>query len=181
MRALYRTIRFLSICVAASGLLFVNPKPVVPAKRAPHIWFEVQNATTNCFPKKLVSLLHKVSSHFDKPVVVHSGFRSRYYNRRIGGKKESMHIQCKAADFYVPGVSGRKLYNFVRNLPERGGAGYYCGNSIHVDIGRKRCWGPCGDCGRELRIQKRLRRELASKLRSRLTKIEKRRDGRFQL
>ena len=73
--------------------------------------------------------------------IVTSGFRSRAYNRLIRGARNSMHIQCKAADIQVQGVSKARLARYLRSLPGRGGVGTYCHTkSVHLDIGKKRDW-----------------------------------------
>ncbi|MEP1430492.1 MAG: D-Ala-D-Ala carboxypeptidase family metallohydrolase [Rhizobiaceae bacterium] len=95
----------------------------------------------HCFPPKLVRLLRQIERRFGRAPIITSGYRSRAYNRRIRGARNSMHIQCKAADIQVKGVSKRRLARYVRSLPGRGGVGTYCNSkSIHVDVGRKRDW-----------------------------------------
>lgn len=59
--------------------------------------------------------------------------------RAAGGAKRSLHLQCKAADIKVAGISEGQLLRYVRTLPGVGGVGTYCGNSVvHVDIGPRR-------------------------------------------
>ncbi|MCJ8308203.1 MAG: D-Ala-D-Ala carboxypeptidase family metallohydrolase [Hyphomicrobiales bacterium] len=94
-----------------------------------------------CFPRQLVRLIKQVERHFGRKAIVTSGFRSRSYNRLIRGARNSMHIQCKAADIQVQGVSKARLARYLRSLPGRGGVGTYCHTkSVHLDIGKKRDW-----------------------------------------
>jgi len=87
------------------------------------------------------STLRAVERKFGRPVTVTSGCRSSRANRKAGGARRSLHLECKAADFKVAGVSKAKLVKFVRSLPGRGGVGTYCRNSIvHVDAGPARDW-----------------------------------------
>ena len=82
-----------------------------------------------------------IARHFNKPVYVVSGCRSIAHNRQVGGVKGSYHTRCLAADFYIPGVSKRKVARYIRTLSHRGGIGLYCGKgSVHLDVGPKRDW-----------------------------------------
>lgn len=62
-------------------------------------------------------VLEPVRVHFDRPVIVTSGFRSVVLNKRIGGSSTSQHVKGEAADFTVPGVSNYELCKWMeRNL-----------------------------------------------------------------
>lgn len=98
---------------------------------------------TNCFPPKLNRLLQQISTHFRRPVVILSGYRSPKANRRRGGAEHSLHMRCLAADFQVPGISANKVARYATTLPGRGGVGFYCNQRVHLDVGRARQWGPC--------------------------------------
>lgn len=63
------------------------------------------------------NVLQPVRDHFDRPVIVTSGYRSPELNRRIGGSGTSQHTKGEAADFTVPGVSNLELARWMeRNL-----------------------------------------------------------------
>ena len=63
------------------------------------------------------NVLEKVRAHFDKPVIVSSGYRSPRLNRAIGGSASSQHCQGEAADFTVPGESNKAVCEWMeRNL-----------------------------------------------------------------
>jgi uncharacterized protein YcbK (DUF882 family) len=73
-----------------------------------------------------------------------SGYRSPQYNaslRDAGGNvaKTSLHMEGMALDFYIKGVSGKKLWNLVRSR-DCCGVGHYGGDSIHLDAARPRFW-----------------------------------------
>ena len=76
-------------------------------------------------------------------LILNSGFRSQQYNTKVGGAKESQHLQGNAADLTWPGFSPRSeaLLQFVELARKEGfrGIGYY-NNFIHVDIGPERSW-----------------------------------------
>lgn len=100
-----------------------------------------ENVDVSCFKPRLVNTLRQIESHFGRPVVVTSGYRSKKHNRRVGGARESQHMNCAAADIQVAGVSKWDIAEYVRALPGRGGVGTYCHTkSVHVDVGAKRDW-----------------------------------------
>lgn len=49
-------------------------------------------------------VLEPVRAHFERPVIVSSGYRSPALNKAIGGSGSSQHCKGEAADFTVPGV-----------------------------------------------------------------------------
>lgn len=73
-----------------------------------------------------------------------SGFRSPTYNadlRRRGAlaAKASLHQYGMAADLKMHGVSSRRIWEYVKGLGF-GGAGYYHGDTVHIDVGPARYW-----------------------------------------
>jgi uncharacterized protein YcbK (DUF882 family) len=72
---------------------------------------------------------------------IHSGYRSPQTNARTeGASRHSMHLQGKAVDFHVPGVSGEQLWRMT-SFFRAGGAGVYPGRGfIHADTGTLRHW-----------------------------------------
>ena len=106
------------------------------AYRAAH-----NRVNTSCFPTRLRSVLNKVRARYGATAIVSSGYRSKRHNRRVGGARRSMHMQCKAADIRVPGVNKYQLARFLKTIPSVGGVGTYgCNGSVHVDVGPKRQW-----------------------------------------
>lgn len=121
-----------------------------PAKRSGNPWSKLVmvkrdgNEVTKCFPDRLRKILADVQRHFGASrIEIESGYRSPAYNAKLakrskGVAKKSLHMACKAADFYVPGVSSRRVYNYLNSHPLTGGLGFYgAGRWVHVDIGRK--------------------------------------------
>ncbi len=77
-------------------------------------------------------------------ITITSGYRSPAYNRKVrqgGGlaAKASLHQYGMAADLVMTGVPSRKLWAEVRRLGF-GGAGYYQGETVHIDVGPARSW-----------------------------------------
>lgn len=74
-----------------------------------------------------------------RQMTVTSGYRTREHNIEIGGAEHSQHLEGKAADIEVEGVSPgdvhtRALELFAgRKIPALGGLGVYP-NWVHVDI-----------------------------------------------
>lgn len=87
-------------------------------------------------------LLHKLQQLRDvigKPIIINSGYRTKEYNKRVGGSPNSQHLKGKAADIKVKGISPEEL---ARKAQEVGfdGIGIYK-TFIHVDTrGYKARW-----------------------------------------
>ena len=79
-----------------------------------------------------------------KRITIRSGYRSPTYNTNLreNGKlaaKASLHQYAMAADVKFDGVSSERVWNFVKELGY-GGAGFYHGGLVHVDVGPARSW-----------------------------------------
>ena len=69
---------------------------------------QLENLLTLC-----ESVLEPVRVHWDKPVVVNSGFRSLPVNRAIGSRDSSQHAKGEAADIEIPGIDNLVLYYWI--------------------------------------------------------------------
>lgn len=58
---------------------------------------------------KISLKLDWIRKHFNKPIHVTSGLRPRIYNQEIGGALNSAHIEGKALDFKVSGISADEV------------------------------------------------------------------------
>lgn len=73
-------------------------------------------------------------------ILVLSGYRTPKSNRTVRGAGNSFHMQGKAVDFYIQGISLARLRNAAESL-SNGGVGYYPrSNFVHVDTGPVRSW-----------------------------------------
>lgn len=76
--------------------------------------------------KVLNDILEDVREHFNKPVLISSGCRCTYYNRKIKGKLNSQHLQGKAADIVVVGIRTKEVQKYLLNkYPDQYGIGCY--------------------------------------------------------
>ena len=75
------------------------------------------------------------------PLIVHSAYRSPAYNRRIGGAKQSMHLQGAAFDISMANHDPESFEAAARAVGFTGFGFYPRQNFMHVDIGRARQWG----------------------------------------
>jgi hypothetical protein len=51
------------------------------------------------------SVLEPLRAHLERPVIITSGYRSPALNRAVGGSPTSHHMQGRAADIIVPGMT----------------------------------------------------------------------------
>lgn len=80
----------------------------------------------------------------DAAIRISSGWRSPAYNTKLrqAGRlaaTASLHQYGMAADIEIQGVPSRSVWAFVKELGF-GGAGYYHGKTVHVDVGPARFW-----------------------------------------
>jgi len=65
-----------------------------------------------------IEVFDKVREHFGKPIAIISGFRSVELNQRIGGSKNSQHMEGKAIDIdgdLLGGVSNKDIFEYIKN------------------------------------------------------------------
>lgn len=88
-----------------------------------------------CLTPKLRFVIWEFEGQFGKKVVMNSGYRDGEHNSAAGGKDNSYHMKCMAADFFIPGVPKEQLISFARTVDGVGGLGCYPGRQfIHVDV-----------------------------------------------
>lgn len=87
-------------------------------------------------PKQLlVEKCDEVREHFGKPMTISSGVRCQKHNDELSGSvRNSRHVQGKAVDFAVSGVSGSKVKAYVDTLPGIRYSYIISGNWVHMDI-----------------------------------------------
>ena len=58
-------------------------------------------------------VLEPIRKHWNRPVIVSSGFRALAVNKAIGSKDTSQHAKGEAADIEIPGVDNLDLYHWI--------------------------------------------------------------------
>lgn len=89
---------------------------------------------------ELITLLEQARIYFDAPITIQSGYRTPAYNRAVGGAPASQHMEGRAADITVEGVSPDKVWEWADSHNSQHGVGRYT-TFTHVDkrvTGRKR-------------------------------------------
>ena len=100
------------------------------------------NVNAACLSPQLRLAIWSFESHFRRKIVMSSGYRDPFHNAAVGGKDDSYHMKCMAADFFIPGVDKRQLIAYAMRERLVGGLGCYPGRSfIHIDVrDRPRGW-----------------------------------------
>ena len=65
-----------------------------------------------------INILQPVRSHYDRPLIISSGFRCAQLCTEIGSSINSQHVaddEAAAADFEIPGVDNRELARWIRD------------------------------------------------------------------
>lgn len=87
---------------------------------------------------KLAEQLQILRDNLGESIHVNSGYRTPAYNKKVGGKANSQHLQAKAADITCKTKTPKQLASFIEKLITKGvvkfgGVGVYPG-FVHVDI-----------------------------------------------
>jgi uncharacterized protein YcbK (DUF882 family) len=82
--------------------------------------------------------LEVLREYLGKPIKITSGYRSKEHNAKIGGAKNSTHVNGMAADIKVKGLSPLEVYNAIEKLiadgkMKQGGLGLYR-SWVHYDF-----------------------------------------------
>ncbi len=89
--------------------------------------------------KPLCAALEIIRAEFgDKPIRIISAYRPLEYNRKLGSKDDSQHVVGRAADFQIPGVEPKAIWDRMIALRhvgrlDIGGAGVY-DTFNHLDV-----------------------------------------------
>lgn len=83
---------------------------------------------------ELIKVLEIIRKHFDRSILITSGCRCCEHNAVIGGNPNSMHLQAKAADIKVQGISPDSVWEFlIETFSGKYGIGRY-DSFIHIDV-----------------------------------------------
>lgn len=102
-----------------------------------------QPVKTDGLDPGVVDKWEQVQGTFGRQVNVVSGYRDQRTNDASGGAKHSQHIEGAAIDLDVSGMGKSERLRLIKIASAAGftGIGVYS-NSIHLDIGSRRAWGP---------------------------------------
>lgn len=95
--------------------------------------------------KDLAAELQKIRDHFGKAIRINSAYRTVSHNKKVGGKSNSQHLYCKAADIVVIGGTVDGTYDQIIKMIKdgdlkQGGVGRY-NTFTHYDIrGKEARW-----------------------------------------
>lgn len=72
--------------------------------------------STTIIDEKLVEYLQRIRDHFGKPVTITSAYRCEVHNKKVSGATRSYHVQGKAADIVVQGISSREVAKYAESI-----------------------------------------------------------------
>jgi uncharacterized protein YcbK (DUF882 family) len=115
-----------------------------------HFLRDHRTQTESQYDPKEFDLLHALMEKLGRPegeIDIVCGYRTPWSNNLLRSKsansgvaKHSQHMEAKAIDIRVPGVSTTRLRDSALSLRE-GGVGYYpVSQFVHVDVGPVREW-----------------------------------------
>ncbi|HEX2949328.1 MAG TPA: D-Ala-D-Ala carboxypeptidase family metallohydrolase [Armatimonadota bacterium] len=83
----------------------------------------------------LANALQALRNAINKPVHLNCGYRCPRHNASVGGAPHSQHMEGRAADIVVPGMSPSQVARYAELIPafRNGGIGIY-DTFTHVDI-----------------------------------------------
>lgn len=97
-----------------------------------------------------VGYLQKIRDHFGKPVNITSAYRTPTHNKAVGGAAGSLHVQGKAADFYINGVEPADIAAYAESIGCLGVGLYTKKRFVHIDSRTKKYFWV--DDGREKQV-----------------------------
>jgi len=82
---------------------------------------------------RLAIELQKVRDIVKRPIIINSGWRTKEYNKKVGGKPNSQHLIGKAADIRIPGIEPKFAIIYLAKYGNFNGFGI-ANTYTHVDI-----------------------------------------------
>lgn len=84
----------------------------------------------------LLPALEALRSLGPEPILIDDAYRCPEHNAQVGGVNDSTHMEGKAADLRIEGLTLQQMYDRAKSVPAflNGGIGVYDGGFIHVDV-----------------------------------------------
>lgn len=94
--------------------------------------------------KELAINLQALRDYIGELIHINSGYRTKAYNKKVGGAPASQHLTASAADITTKNRSPKQVKSIIEKLikegkMKNGGIGLYMG-WIHYDISSARRW-----------------------------------------
>ena len=83
---------------------------------------------------KLVERLQILRDMVKKPIYITSGYRTSEYNKKVGGAIKSQHMEGKAADITVKGMTAKELELLAKKVGFTYTQTYFNKPHLHVDV-----------------------------------------------
>lgn len=82
---------------------------------------------------ELIEVLTEIRQHFGMPITINSGCRCSRYNTQLKGSPRSKHVEGRAADIVIKGISPITVHDYINaKYPKQLGLGKYA-TFTHVD------------------------------------------------
>ena len=106
--------------------------------------FACKHCGKNLIDQRVINMAEEIRQKLGVPVNVNSGYRCETHNAKVGGVKNSKHVQGKAADLACS-LGSAKMFEAVKELRNQGKLQdmdycirYVRKDFIHIDCGGKR-------------------------------------------
>lgn len=133
-------LRFLAMALACAATLTAcafspSRDPYAGYSKNFGTWVTNSKVDTVCLVPQLRMAIWSLETFFGRKAVLSSGYRNPFHNAAVGGKDDSYHMKCMAADLFIPGVDKRRLIAAAYRNGLIGGLGCYPGRPfIHIDV-----------------------------------------------
>lgn len=88
--------------------------------------------------RKIATQLEIIRTHLGMPIVINSAYRTKEYNKKVGGAVASQHLTASAVDIVVKGCTPHYVFTIIRSLMRCGAIAGGCiilyKNFVHYDI-----------------------------------------------
>lgn len=82
--------------------------------------------------------LEIIRTYFGMPIIINSAYRTKAYNKKVGGAVASQHLTASAVDIVIKGYSAHTVFSGIRFLMRdgriNGGCVILYKNFVHYDI-----------------------------------------------